>query len=83
MALDGIDLVDVVGVDHCAGKEAAQELCDEIDWKASPGELSEDAIRECYSGVEIRFRPVSNLHLGDMASGWTQVSCSPPESPAT
>lgn len=63
MAFDGVDLVDVVRVDYRAGEEAAQELCYEVNWEAPPWELSEDAVRECDGGVEIRFGAVSHLRL--------------------
>lgn len=41
---EGVDAVDVVGVDYAAADETAEELGEEVDWEAPPREFSEEAV---------------------------------------
>ena len=46
-----VDAVDVVGVDDAGSDEAAEELRQEVDGPASPGQLAPDAEVECHCWV--------------------------------
>ncbi len=52
MPFNLINCVDVVGVYDSRSDEAAEELCQEVDGEASPGELAVEAEVKSYGGVE-------------------------------
>jgi hypothetical protein len=52
MPFEVVDPVDVVCVDDARGCESAEELCEEIDGEAAPGELAEEAETEGYGRVD-------------------------------
>ena len=43
-AFESVDAVDVVCVDDSGTDEAAEELGEEVDWEASPGKFTEEAV---------------------------------------
>ena len=53
VAFEVVDGGDVVGVDDAGGAEAAEELGEEEDREAPPGEPSEEAVREGDGRVEV------------------------------
>lgn len=45
-AFVGVDAVDVVGVDDAGRAEPAEQLCEEVDGKAAPGEFAKETVGE-------------------------------------
>ena len=52
MPFEGVDSVDVVGVYNPGGAETPEELGEEVDGEAPPGELAVQTEAECYGRIE-------------------------------
>ena len=52
-AFEGVDAGDVVGVDDPGGDEATEELRDQVDGEAFPGETAVEAVGERDGGIQV------------------------------
>lgn len=53
MALEVVDSRDVVCIHDAGANETAEDLCNEVDREASPGQLAVETVAECYRWVEV------------------------------
>lgn len=62
MPFDIVDCAEIVGVDDAGCAECAEDLGEEVDGEALPGEFAEEAEAESYGGVEEASRVASDIY---------------------